>query len=157
MSSCGNALMANRCHNVGMGKKISVLIAASALTALSVPVLAETWATVVTVPYSDLNPRPVAYQIDVESIFRRDKFTYAKGRFGYSRPELITAECGRSRLQVGSDRVQPLAAWLRRLNGVWIYDDAVNYTILKGDRYSNNPGDPLLKFHSAILDFLCNR
>ena len=67
------------------------------LAALSAPpALAETWVTAVTFPFSESTPRPVAYQIDVESIYRRSDWTYARGRISGT-TETITANCRKNR------------------------------------------------------------
>lgn len=137
---------------------ITYIISSGALTAASLagaPAIAQTWVTVVTMPYSPANSRLVAYQIDVGTTFRKYGFTYAKGKFSYSmEPEQISAQCSTSRLQLGSDRVYPPPYWIRRVNGIWEYDSGAN---LKGDRYAQGQSEIVLaRLMSSVLDFLCS-
>jgi hypothetical protein len=129
----------------------------TALILGTAPAVAQTWVTVSTMPYSPVDPHQVGYQIDVESIFRRDGFTYAKGKFNYSRKaELITAECSESRLQLGSDRVYPPPYWIKRKNGGWHYD--AKESLIGGKRYDEGEGGWVVrKWMSNVLDFLCER
>ena len=127
----------------------------AAMLVSAAPAVAETWVTATTLPYSDTNPRMVAYQIDVESIFTRGSYTYAKGKMSYSpTSELVTAECGKQRLQMGSDRVNPEPYWIKRVNGAWYYDD--RDSIIYGKLFEP-PNGTLGRWMTGVFDFLCRR
>lgn len=130
------------------------LVAASVLVRL--PASAQTWVTVDTFPYSANNPKIVAYQIDVSSIFVRNGFTYAKGKMNYNREaDTLTVHCKDSRLQKGSNRVNPPPYWIKRVNGIWYFDDPGSS--IRGQRYEDGQyGYSLSKWMSAILDYLCS-
>ena len=132
------------------------LTTASAVILMSaLPATGQTWVTVTTFPNSSSDPSLVGYQIDVQSIFTRKGFTYAKGRLDFfPEVELITAECGQQRLQMGSGRVNPAPFWIKRKGGSWYFDDrgtSIYGLLLESPMKSMN------KWMTAVLDFMCSR
>jgi hypothetical protein len=133
------------------------LVLTTAVIMGSAPAFAQTWVTVTTIPYSPVDPHPVGYQIDVNSIFKRDGFTYAKAKFNYQRtPQLVTAHCDTSRLQLGSDRVDPPPYWIHRIDGAWYHD--ASDPLIGGKRFDDGVRSLVMrKWMSSVLDFLCER
>ena len=127
------------------------------LAALSAPpALAETWVTAVTFPFSSSNPRPVAYQIDVQSIYRRSDWTYARGRISGT-TETITANCRKNLLQLGSDGVNP--SWIERKGDAWFnYYPKGHHMRFAHGRPIDVGGQTVMSYWmSGVFDFLCTR
>ena len=139
------------CHNLAC---FASIVAASVLVYL--PASAQTWVTVNTLPYSPNNPKIVAYQIDVSSIFTRNGYTYAKGKMNYNREvDTLTVHCKDARLQKGSNRVYPPPYWIKRVNGFWYFDDPGSS--IRGQRFEDGKyGYTDSKWMSAIFDYLCS-
>lgn len=130
---------------------VAVALSAGAATA-------QTWVTVATLPDSTRSKRYTAYQIDVNSIFRKGAFTYAKGRYDYdTRGELVMAECSKGRLQLAADKTtSPPPYWIKRSNGYWYFDDPGSR--IHGDRFDDGrDGHVYRLWMSGVLDFVCSR
>ena len=133
---------------------------------------AETWITI----YSDYNnifwnifwPEE-AFQIDAETIFTENGFTYVKSRYKRLGRELtIQIECSKSRLLMRRTEkvVYPPPRWEIKKRGVWYYDkNQTFFKSLEGFRvYQNEDGtykDPVAKQladeNNAILAYLCKK
>jgi len=129
-------------------------ISIATILLFAAPAVAETWVTVVTMTYTDLDPHRVAYQIDAQSVYRKGSFTYARGRFNYqSNSEVLIAQCLVGRLKIGADRVYPEPYWILKKNGVWLFDnEGESY---RGQRRFEEPVGRLSTWMDAVLDFMC--
>lgn len=141
--------------SAGMRGALQCTVLAFALSAGAAK--AQTWVTVAMLPDSTRSSRYTAYQIDVNSIFRKGAFTYARGRYDYKvSDELVMAECSKGRLQLAADKTSaPPPYWIKRTNGFWYFDDPGSR--IHGDRFDDGrDGHVFRSWMSGVLDFVCS-
>ena len=129
---------------------------------------AETWITI----YSDYDNKywpEEAFQIDAETIFTENGFTYVKSRYKRLGREItIQIECSKSRLLISRTEkiVYPPPRWEIKKRGVWYYDK--NQTFFKSfeglrvyqkqdGTYKYPAAKQLADQNNAILAYLCKK